>query len=91
MDIMKREENDKLNKLIAKTKRGEKYRITKDNEDGSMEVVYRINGTYKEAIEVFNVVVKEQATIYHESPQGTKWRVIRLFDSKTDEEIMKES
>ena len=55
MDVMKREENDKINKLIAKTKRGEKYRITKDNEDGSMEVVYRINGTYKEAVEVLTL------------------------------------
>ena len=67
----------------------EVYRITKDNEDGTRETVFRLKGTRQEAFYVFGHVITEQGRVFRRG--GIKWRVVRLFDAKTGEQLAQES
>lgn len=56
------------------------YQITKDNPDGTYEVVARVDGTEAEAWMVFSSIIRGQAYEYHEKKSISKWRILRLFD-----------
>lgn len=66
------------------------FYITKDNNDGTKEVVKEINCNKEEAYEMFQQIVDEQCYEYHTAKTLARWRVIRLFDSK-DNQIAQES
>lgn len=74
-------------------KRGEKttFYITKDNADGSKETVYKLNCDKNQAYDVFGFVVMEQQKEYRASGFSIKWRVVRMFDCKTGEQVCQES
>lgn len=61
------------------------YFITKDNPDGTREVVKELNGTLEDAQREFSAIVKEQAYKYKVLKTIKKWRVIRLFDSESNQ------
>jgi hypothetical protein len=66
------------------------YKITKDNEDGSRELVKTVEGTEEEAKSEFLEVIKTQSHEYHVTKQLKKWRTIRLLD-ETGKQIAQES
>ena len=76
---------------IANKEDRELFYITKDNSDGPKEVVYRLKCEKEEALEIFKFVIKQQKNEYVESNFTIKWRVIRMFDSMTGEQICQES
>ena len=76
---------------IATKKSEETFYITKDNQDGSREVVYRLKCDQEQAYMIFGFVIREQQKEYRDSNFTIKWRVIRMFDSKTQEQICQES
>lgn len=62
-----------------------KFYITKDNDDGSREVVKEVNGSRDEAYEIFLKIVDDQCYEYHTSKTLSQWRVIRLFDADNNQ------
>ena len=78
-----------LNKSLAKDKKSEKFYITKDNEDGSYDIVYSLDCDVNSAYIIFGFVVHEQQKEYRRLKN--KWRRIRMYDSLTNEIIAQES
>jgi hypothetical protein len=76
---------------IASIKNEETYYITKDNVDGTKEVVYSLKCDLEQACIVFGFVVQEQQKEYRSSNFKTPWRVVRLFESKSNKQIRQES
>ena len=76
---------------IAHNKKDETFYITKDNEDGTREVVYRLKCTQEQAYTVFDYVIRAQQKERRLSNFSIRWRVIRLFDSLTDVQLCQES
>lgn len=60
----------------------QKYTITKDNSDGSHEVVWEGTCTLEELREEFEQIIVAQQVIYRASNHTIKWRVIRVFDEQ---------
>lgn len=82
---------DVVNASIATKKDKQTFYITKDKEDGTKEVIYRLKCGIEQAYTVFGFVVYEQQKEYRASNFAIKWRVVRMFDSKTDEQVCQES
>ena len=83
---------DKIIKNSLATKqREETFYITKDNNDGTKEIVYKLKCDIEQALNIFSFVIKEQQKEYRNSNFTIKWRIIRMFDSKTGEQICQES
>ncbi len=61
------------------------YKITKDNSDGSKEVVWSLKCTQATALEKFNEIVEQQANELHVLKTISAWRAIRLFDEHDNE------
>ena len=76
---------------ITHNKKDETFYITKDNEDGTREVVYRLKCTQEQAYTVFDYVIRAQQKERRLSNFSIRWRVIRLFDSLTDVQLCQES
>ena len=72
---------------IATKRSDETFYITKDNLDGSREVVCRLKCDQEQAHVIFNFIIREQQKEYRDSNFTIKWRVIRMFDEKTQEQI----
>lgn len=90
------EHNENTVKIIIQnsiaTKRSEEtFYITKDNQDGSREVVYRLKCDQEQAYVIFSFVIREQQKEYRDSNFTIQWRVIRMFNSKTGVQICQES
>lgn len=66
------------------------YKITKDNADGSREVVWSLKCTEPTALEKFNEIVEQQANELHVLKTIPAWRVVRLLDEQGNE-ITRES
>lgn len=66
------------------------YRITKDNTDGTKEVVWSLKCTQATALEKFGEIVEQQANELHVLKTISTWRVLRLLDEKGNE-ITRES
>ena len=88
---IKEKEAKLLRSSLVKKGKPETYYITKDKEDGPAEVVYRLGCGSANAHAVFDFVVSEQQSERRASGGKLKWRVVRLFDSKTGDMIRKES
>ena len=82
---------DVVNASIAKKKDKQTFYITKDNDDSTKEIIYRLKCDKDQAYTVFCFVVSEQQKEYRASGFTIKWRVVRMFDSQTDEQICQES
>ncbi len=82
---------DIVNASIAKKRDKQTFHITKDNDDGTKEVVYRLKCDRNQAYTIFCFAITEQQKEYRASGFTIKWRVIRLFDSQTGEQIHQES
>ena len=80
-----------VNASVAKKKDKQTFYITKDNNDGTKEVICRLKCDRDQAYTVFGFVVSEQQKEYRASGFTVKWRVVRMFDSQTDEQICQES
>ena len=76
---------------LATRQREETFYITKDNDDGGKEIVYKLKCDKEQALNIFSFVIREQQKEYRKSNFTIKWRIIRMFDSKTDEQICQES
>ena len=76
-------------KVVTKNLDEAKYRITKDNEDGSLETVYLLKCDEEEARKVFSLVIHEQAKEYRRLKN--KWRRICLFDYISGKQLAQES
>lgn len=76
---------------LAAKQRDETFYITKDNNDGTKEIVYKLKCDIEQALNIFSLVIREQQKEYRNSNFTIKWRIIRMFDSKTDEQICQES
>ena len=82
---------DIINKCKANNKEEETYYITKQNTDGINEVVISLKCSYDEALKAFSYVIKEQQREMRKNRNNFKWRVVRLFESKTDKQLRQES
>ena len=69
----------------------ETFYITKDCEDGTKEVVYRLKCDENDAYQVFDFVICEQQKEFSASNFKIKWRVVRMFNSETGLQICQES
>jgi len=78
-----------VEQTLATSENCEKYFITKDNEDGTSEVVYRLDCSAEDAHRVFYIVVYDQQKEYRRL--HNKWRKVKLFDSLTKEQLAQES
>ena len=88
---IRQEQLKTLNACLAKKGEKEDFYVTKDNPDGSKEVIYRIKGEREQAFVVFSFVVQEQVKEYRKPTNTKKWRIVRLFDAKTGEQLAQES
>lgn len=61
------------------------YKITKDNADGSKEVVWSLKCTQATALEKFNEIVEQQANELHVLKTISVWKPIRLLDEQGNE------
>ena len=61
------------------------YKITKDNADGSREVVWSLRCTEPTALEKFNEIVEQQANELHVLKTISTWRPVRLLDEQENE------
>ena len=91
MDHVEDTAKDIIQNSISTKKSEETFYITKDNQDGSREVVYRLKCDQEQAYTIFGFVIREQQKEYRDSNFTIKWCVIRMFDSKTDVQICQES
>ncbi len=82
---------DLIKNSLASKKSEETFYITKDNPDGTKELVYRLKCDKEQAYTIFGFVINEQQKEYRGSNFTIKWRVIRMFDAKTQEQICQES
>ena len=82
---------DLMKNSLASKKSEETFYITKDNPDGTKELVYRLKCDQEQAYTIFCFVIREQQKEYKDSNFTIKWRVIRMFDSKTGVQICQES
>ena len=80
-----------VNASIANNGDKETFYITKDNADGTREVVYRLKCGVNDAFNVFGYVVSEQQNEFRASNFTIKWRVVRMFNSETGNMICQES
>ena len=80
-----------INKLKAKNKEEEKFYITKENEFGLDEIILSLNCGFDDAEKVFLYTIKEQVKEKNNYGEGYKWKVLRLFESKTDKMLRQES
>lgn len=78
-----------IKQSVAKSLADEKYYITKNNADGSVEKVYSLNCGEQTAYRVFCHVIYEQQR--EQRRLQNKWRVIRLFDALSGKQIAIES
>lgn len=79
------------NACIAQEGDVETFYITEDNDDGTKETIYKLKCDKSQAYDVFSFVVTEQQKEYRASEFAVNWRVVRMFDSQTDEQICQES
>lgn len=80
-----------VNASISSRKSEETYYITKDRPDGSKEKIYGLKCDQEQAFVVFGFVVREQQKEYRASGCTIPWRIVRLYNSKTGEQICQES
>ena len=80
-----------MKKYMVDSSKEETFRITKDNEDGSKEVVCRLRCTEEDAYRIFALFIKDQQKEYRKADGRIRWRVIRLFDSVNNQQIAQES
>lgn len=66
------------------------YYITKDNNDGTREIVAKFIATEQEAWKRFDDVIKVQLNEYRVLKTLPRWRIIRLFDCN-NKQIAQES
>lgn len=59
--------------------------ITKDNRDGTREIVKTIDGSIDQAKDEFDKIIKEQSHEYHVAKTIDHWRIIRLFDENNNQ------
>jgi hypothetical protein len=57
----------------------QKFRITMDNPDGTLETIWEKRSTEKTMYEEFEKTIKAQQQLIAANP-ATKWRKIRVFD-----------
>ena len=62
----------------------QRYRIAKDNFDGTEETVWSKICTKEEADSVFLKVIQEQAHEYHVTKSLPRWRQIRLYNQNNE-------
>lgn len=67
------------------------FYITKDNDNGSREIIYKLKCEINQATEIMNLLILEQQREYSISHYTKKWRTIRLFDSETNIQLYQES
>ena len=84
-------DKDLIKNSLASKKSEETFYITKDTPDGTKEIVYRLKCDKEQAYTIFGFVIREQQKEYRDSNFAIKWRVIRMFDSKTSAQICQES
>ena len=80
-----------VNASVATEGDKETFYITKDNVDGTKEVVYRLKCGENDAFTVFGFVASEQQKEFRKSNFTIKWRVIRMFNSETGLQVCQES
>ena len=80
-----------VNASVAEKGDKETFYITKDNVDGTKEVVYRLKCDEDDAYRVFGFVVYEQQKEFRAANFKIKWRVVRMFNSETGLQICQES
>ena len=61
------------------------FTITKDNPDGTREIIETVEGSLEMAQEAFAKVIEEQSYEYHITKTLNHWRTIRLFDEKNNQ------
>lgn len=88
-EIQKEAEDLKKKVCVPEEEEADFY-ITKDCEKCKPETVLRIKGTVQEAEFLFGCVIKEQQKEFR-SGKMEKWRVVRLFDAKTGNQLAQES
>ena len=67
-----------------------KYYITKDNDDGSSEVVAEIEGSLEDAQRAFSEAIQIQDTAYRVLKTIDHWHVLKWFD-ENDNQLNQES
>lgn len=85
------EQMARVKTYIAKSGEKATFYITKDKADGTKETVCKLKCDKNQAYDVFGFVVMEQQKEYRASGFSIKWRVVRMFDCKTNEQICQES
>jgi hypothetical protein len=80
-----------VNASVATEGDQETFYITKDNSDGTKEIIYKLKCSENDAFIVFGFVASEQQKEFIKSNFTIKWRVIRMFDSATGLQICQES
>lgn len=91
MEYTKTEIKKLIKNSITDKKAEETFYITKDNPDGTKEIIYKLKCEKEQAFTIFNFVVREQKKEYTNSNGSIKWRVVRMFDSRADEQVCQES
>ena len=62
-----------------------KYYITKDNDNGSAEIIAEIEGSIEDAKKTFLEAIQTQRTAYHDTKTIDHWHVLRLFDEDNNQ------
>ena len=75
----------------AQNKDEETYYITKENEYGNNETILSLKCDLEDAEKAFLYIIREQVKEKNNFGEGYKWKVLRLFESKTDKQIRQES
>ena len=88
---LRQDKMDRVQKYIVSKGGKARFCVTLDCPDGSVEAVYYLNCNEEQAYEAFSLAVDEQARSYRASGFSQKWRVVRLFDAKTNELLCQES
>ena len=91
IEDIRKEKLSLVKKSISKNIKEETFYITKDNPDKSKEIVYRLKCDKQQALSIFSFVVNEQILELKNSNPRPQWRVLRMFDSTTNEQICQES
>ena len=66
------------------------YYITRAREDGTDEVIKKVEGSLEQAREAFIAVVEAQCEEYHVKKTLKQWPVLKMFDAD-GKQIMQES
>ena len=88
---MRQELIEMVNNCVAQEGDVETFYITKDNKDKTKEIIYRLKCDKEKAYKIFSFVVSEQQKEVRASKFSIKWRVVRMFDAKNNEQICQES